>query len=79
MEIYSSKPFLAMVASFLGAILIVAARKKPNLREGCSIAAGIAPLAAHHRRFRDRAGGTCQWQSAYGDASFRIESKERRK
>ncbi len=44
MEIYSSKPFLAMVASLLGAILIVAARKKPNLREGCSIAAGIAQL-----------------------------------
>ncbi|MCA1573057.1 MAG: monovalent cation/H+ antiporter subunit D family protein, partial [Acidobacteria bacterium] len=44
MEIYSFKPFLAILASLLGAILIVAARKKPNLREGFSVGAGVAQL-----------------------------------
>ena len=44
MEIYSIKPLLAILASFLGAILIVVAGKKPNLREGCSIAAGLVQL-----------------------------------
>ena len=44
MEIYSFKPFLAILASLLGASLIVAARKKPNLREGFSIGAGVVQL-----------------------------------
>ncbi len=44
MEIYSTKPLLAILASFLGAILIVVTGKKPNLREGCSIAAGLVQL-----------------------------------
>ncbi|CAN5636620.1 monovalent cation/H+ antiporter subunit D family protein [soil metagenome] len=44
MEIYSTKPLLAILASFLGAILIVITGKKPNLREGCSIAAGLVQL-----------------------------------
>jgi len=44
MEIYSFKPFLTIVASLLGAILIVTARKKPNLREGFSIGAGVIQL-----------------------------------
>ena len=39
MEIESISPFLAMAAPLVGAALIVATRKTPNLREGCSLGA----------------------------------------
>jgi len=39
MEIESIKPFLAFAVSLFGAVLIVATRKSPNIREGCSVAA----------------------------------------
>ena len=41
MEIESIKPLLAVAISFLGAVLIVATRRDPNIREGCSIATAI--------------------------------------
>lgn len=42
MEIESVTPVLAVAVSFVGALLIVATRRWPNIREGCSVAAGIA-------------------------------------
>ncbi len=41
MEIESITPWLAVAVSLLGAVLIVATRKHPNIREGCSLGAGI--------------------------------------
>lgn len=41
MEIISIRPFLAMAVSLVGAALIVATRKNPNLREGCSLGAAV--------------------------------------
>ena len=41
MEIESIKPFLVVVVSLLGAILIVMTRKNPNLREGVSLGTGV--------------------------------------
>lgn len=41
MEIESIKPFLAVAVSLLGAVLIVATRRSPNIREGCSLVAAI--------------------------------------
>ncbi|OGX04645.1 MAG: cation:proton antiporter [Omnitrophica bacterium RIFCSPLOWO2_12_FULL_50_11] len=41
MEIESIKPLLAVGVSLLGAALIVATRKSPNIREGCSLVAAI--------------------------------------
>lgn len=41
MEIISVKPLLAVLASAIGAALIVASSRKPDLRESWSIAAGI--------------------------------------
>jgi multicomponent Na+:H+ antiporter subunit D len=41
MEVESIKPFLAMIVSLLGAVLIVLNRNNPNRREGCSLIAGI--------------------------------------
>lgn len=42
MEIESITPVLAVAVSLLGAALIVVTRRSPNIREGCSVAAGIA-------------------------------------
>lgn len=42
MEIESITPFLAVAVSLLGAALIVATRRSPNIREGCSVVAAIA-------------------------------------
>ena len=39
MEIQSITPVLAMAASLLGVVLIVATRKNPNVREACSLGA----------------------------------------
>ncbi len=39
MEIESIRPFLAVAVSLLGVAFIVATRKSPNIREGCSLAA----------------------------------------
>ncbi len=39
MEIQSITPFLAMAVALVGAALIAATRKNPNLREGCSLGA----------------------------------------
>ncbi len=39
MEIESISPFLAMAIPLVGTALIVATRKTPNLREGCSLGA----------------------------------------
>jgi multicomponent Na+:H+ antiporter subunit D len=41
MEIESIKPLLAVATSLLGAAIIVATRKSPNIREGCSLGAAI--------------------------------------
>jgi len=41
MEVESIKPFLVVIVSLIGAALIVATRKNPNLREGVSLGAGI--------------------------------------
>lgn len=41
MEIESIKPFLAVAVSLVGAALIVAARRSPNIREGCSVVTAI--------------------------------------
>jgi len=41
MEIESIKPLLVLVVSLIGAVLIVATRKEPNIREGCSIGAAV--------------------------------------
>jgi len=40
-EIESIKPFLAVFVSLVGAALIVATRKNPNVREGCSLVTAI--------------------------------------
>jgi multicomponent Na+:H+ antiporter subunit D len=40
-EIESIKPLLAVAVSFLGAALIIATRKDPNIREGCSLVTGV--------------------------------------
>lgn len=42
MEIESITPFLAVAVSLLGAALIVATRRSPNIREACSVVAAIA-------------------------------------
>ncbi len=41
MEVASIKPFLAMIVSLLGSVLIVAYRGSPNRREACSLFAAI--------------------------------------
>ncbi|TAK07784.1 MAG: monovalent cation/H+ antiporter subunit D family protein [Candidatus Manganitrophaceae bacterium] len=41
MEIESIKPLLAVAISLLGAALIVATRKDPNIREGCSLLTAV--------------------------------------
>jgi multicomponent Na+:H+ antiporter subunit D len=41
MEIESIRPFLAMAVSLIGAALIVATRKDPNIREGVAFGAGL--------------------------------------
>ncbi|MFQ5579744.1 MAG: monovalent cation/H+ antiporter subunit D family protein [Nitrospiria bacterium] len=41
MEIESIKPFVAALVPFIGAVLIIATRKNKNLREGCSLLAGV--------------------------------------
>jgi len=41
MEIESITPFLAMAAALVGAALVGVTRGTPNLREGCSLGAGI--------------------------------------
>ena len=41
MEIESIRPFLAMLVSLIGAVLVVATRKDPNIREGCSLGASV--------------------------------------
>ncbi len=41
MEIESIKPFLATMIPFVGAVLILATRKNRNIREGCSLVAGV--------------------------------------
>lgn len=41
MEIESIVPFLSVVVSLVAAVLIVVARRWPDLREGCSVVAGI--------------------------------------
>ncbi len=40
-EIESIKPFLAVFVSLVGAALIVATRRNPNVREGCSLVTAI--------------------------------------
>ena len=40
-DIESIKPFLAVFVSLLGAALIVATRKNPNVREGCSLVTAV--------------------------------------
>jgi multicomponent Na+:H+ antiporter subunit D len=39
MEVDSIQPFLAVTVSLIGAALIVATRRSPNIREGCSLGA----------------------------------------
>jgi multicomponent Na+:H+ antiporter subunit D len=41
MEIESIKPFLAVMVSLVGAILIVLTRRDPNIREGCSLVTAV--------------------------------------
>ncbi len=41
MEIESVKPLIAVAVSLLGAALIIATRKAPNIREGCSLGTAI--------------------------------------
>ncbi|HLF85468.1 MAG TPA: monovalent cation/H+ antiporter subunit D family protein, partial [Nitrospiria bacterium] len=41
MEIESIRPFLAIAVSLIGAALIVATRKSPNIREACSVSTAI--------------------------------------
>ncbi|MBI3804597.1 MAG: monovalent cation/H+ antiporter subunit D family protein [Nitrospirae bacterium] len=41
MEIESIKPLLAVAISLVGALLIIATRKDPNLREGCSLVTAV--------------------------------------
>ncbi|MFQ5949595.1 MAG: monovalent cation/H+ antiporter subunit D family protein [Nitrospiria bacterium] len=41
MEIESIRPLLALIVSLIGAVLIVATRKDPNIREGCSVGAAV--------------------------------------
>ena len=45
MEIESIKPLLAVAVSLVGAALIVATRKDPNIREGCSLVAAVLKFA----------------------------------
>ena len=40
--IYSSKPFVAVLIASLAAILIMASKRKPNLRETWSILGAVA-------------------------------------
>jgi|SRR5579884_1062826 len=41
MEIESIKPLLAVAVSLVGAVFIVATRKDPNVREGCSLVTAV--------------------------------------
>ncbi len=41
MEMESIKPFVAALIPFIGALLILVTRKHKNLREGCSLVAGV--------------------------------------
>lgn len=41
MEVTSITPFLAIMVSIVGAAAIVFTRKSPNVREGCSLVAGV--------------------------------------
>ncbi len=45
MEVESIKPALVLLVSLVGAILIPAARRNPNIREGCSVAAALLKCA----------------------------------
>jgi multicomponent Na+:H+ antiporter subunit D len=42
MDVESIKPFWAVAVSLIGAALIVATRRNPNVREGCSVATAVA-------------------------------------
>ena len=44
-SIQSIRPLLAILASGGGALLIIACKNRPNLREVCSVAAGVVKLA----------------------------------
>lgn len=44
MEIESITPLLVVAVSFVGALLIAATGRWPNIREGCSVVAGFAKL-----------------------------------
>ena len=44
-DIISIKPVLAVFISAIGALFILFYRKKPNIRESCSIFAGVVKLA----------------------------------
>lgn len=44
MEVESIKPFLAVLIPFIGAGLIIATRKNPNVREACSLGTAILKL-----------------------------------
>ena len=44
MEIESIRPFLAVAVTLLGAVLIVATRSSPNIRDGCSLATAALML-----------------------------------
>jgi multicomponent Na+:H+ antiporter subunit D len=41
MQTESMTPFLAMAVALVGGALIVATRRSPNLREGCSLVAAV--------------------------------------
>ena len=42
MPVESIQPFLTLMASLTGAVLVLAFRARPNLREACSLAAATA-------------------------------------
>ena len=44
LEIISIKPLLAVLVSAIGALFILFYGKKPNVRESCSIIAGVLKL-----------------------------------
>ena len=44
-DIISIKPVLAVLTSAIGALFILFYGKKPNIRESCSIIAGVVKLA----------------------------------
>jgi multicomponent Na+:H+ antiporter subunit D len=54
---FSLRPLLAVIVSLIGAVLIVSSTRRPNLREGCTLAAAAIKFALIFSMLPDVVGG----------------------